>query len=60
MGNHHRHNCHLYRVNAVEDHIHIATHLHPTVALATLVEDVKTATTTHMKENRLFQNFPGW
>lgn len=26
-------NCHLYRINGVEDHLHIATHIHPSVAL---------------------------
>ena len=31
--------CHLYRINAVEDHVHIVSHLHPTVALASFVKD---------------------
>ena len=22
-------NCHLYRINGVEDHLHIVTHIHP-------------------------------
>ena len=29
--------CHLYRIGGVTDHIHIVTHLHPTIALASLV-----------------------
>ncbi|MDD3875665.1 MAG: transposase [Bacteroidales bacterium] len=33
-------NCHLYRINGIEDHIHIVTHLHPTIALANLVKDI--------------------
>lgn len=36
--------CHLYRVNGVEDHLHIVTHIHPSVALAALVKDIKLAT----------------
>ena len=31
------HNCHLFRLNGVEDHLHILTSVHPTVALADLV-----------------------
>ena len=34
-------NCHLYRINGVEDHIHIITHLHPQIALCDLVKDIK-------------------
>jgi len=29
--------CHLYQINGVENHLHILTHLHPSVALADLV-----------------------
>jgi len=32
------HDCHLFRLNGVEDHIHILTSLHPTVALADFVK----------------------
>jgi|SRR5690606_35228504 len=53
-------NCHLYRINGVEDHIHIATHLHPSVALASLVKDIKLASSKYIKENSLFTHFNGW
>ena len=33
-------NCHLYRVNGVEDHIHILTSLHPTLALSEYMQKV--------------------
>lgn len=52
--------CHLYRINGVEDHLHIATHLHPSVALASLVKDIKLASSDFIKQNRLFPNFNGW
>jgi REP element-mobilizing transposase RayT len=29
--------CHLYRINGVEDHVHILTSLHPTLALSDLI-----------------------
>jgi len=52
--------CHLYRINGVEDHIHIITHLHPSVSLASLVKDIKIASSEHIKRNALFTNFRGW
>ena len=53
-------NCHLYRINGVEDHLHIITHLHPSVALADLVKDIKLSTTTLVKDKNIFPDFGGW
>ncbi|HEY6503830.1 MAG TPA: transposase, partial [Chitinophagaceae bacterium] len=53
-------NCHLYRINGVEDHLHIITHLHPSISLASLVKDIKLASTAHIKEQNLFPDFGGW
>jgi REP element-mobilizing transposase RayT len=53
-------NCHLYRINCVEDHLHIITHLHPTVALSDLIKDIKLSTTQFIKSEKLFPNFDGW
>lgn len=53
-------NCHLYRINGVEDHLHIVTHLHPSVSLASLVKDIKVASSGHIKEAGLFPDFEGW
>ena len=53
-------NCHLYRINGVEDHLHIVTHLHPTVALAALVKDIKLGSSDFIKEVKLFPDFNGW
>lgn len=52
--------CHLYRINGVEDHIHIVTHIHPTVALSGLVKDIKLASSNFIKEQKLFLSFDGW
>jgi REP element-mobilizing transposase RayT len=52
--------CVLYQVNGVEDHIHIVTHIHPSVALASLVKDIKLACSLYIKENNLFPHFRGW
>lgn len=53
-------NCHLYRIGGIEDHIHILTHLHPSISLASLVKDIKMASSEHIKTNKLFMNFNGW
>jgi REP element-mobilizing transposase RayT len=52
--------CHLYRLNGVEDHVHILVGLHPTQALADLVKHVKTGSSKWIKENNIFPGFVGW
>ena len=54
------HNCKLFRINGVEDHIHILCDLHPTVALADYVKDIKVASSKWMKSSDLFPKFDGW
>jgi hypothetical protein len=36
------------------------THIHPTIALASLVKDIKLASSKFIKDERLFSNFHGW
>ncbi len=50
----------MYRINGVEDHLHIVTHLHPSVALSTLIKDIKLASSACIKNDRLFPQFNGW
>ena len=52
--------CHLYRIGGVEDHIHLLTSLHPTVALADLVKEVKTASSLWIKSEKVFPFFEQW
>jgi putative transposase len=52
--------CHLYRIGSADEHLHIVTHLHPTVALAELVKDIKLASSKHIKSTNLFPGFSGW
>ena len=52
--------CKLYQINGVEDHIHIFCDLHPSIALADLIKDVKVASSIWMKEDGKFPNFRGW
>ena len=53
-------NCHLYRIGGTSDHIHILTHVHPLVSLASLVKDIKISSSDYIKRGRLLQNFSGW
>jgi REP element-mobilizing transposase RayT len=50
----------LYRLNGVEDHLHIITHIHPTVSLASLVKDIKISSALYIKEQNLFEGFTNW
>jgi putative transposase len=52
--------CHLYQIGGVEDHLHIVTHLHPGLALASLVKDIKMASADYIKRGNLFPKFGGW
>lgn len=36
-------NCHLIAIGGMDDHVHLLVQLHPTVAIAELVKDVKGA-----------------
>ena len=53
-------NCTLYRINGVEDHLHILVSLHPTVCLSDFVKTVKVASSTWIKEQNLFPQFTHW
>ncbi len=53
-------NCVLYRINAVEDHVHILSDLHPNVALADLMRELKASTSHWIKERAIFPYFSGW
>ncbi len=52
--------CHPYQINGVEDHLHILTHVHPSLALASLVKDIKLASSKFIIENNIFPQFEGW
>jgi len=52
--------CHLYRIGGVENHIHIVTHIHPSISLSNLVKDIKRASTEFIKQENLFPQFDIW
>lgn len=52
--------CHVYIINGVEDHLHILTHVHPSVSLSSLIKDIKLASSAFIKKKNLFSKFSGW
>ncbi|MGE4290038.1 MAG: IS200/IS605 family transposase [Salinivirgaceae bacterium] len=52
--------CVLYQINGTADHLHIATHIHPTLSLASLVKDLKVATSVWIKSDNIFPYFNSW
>ncbi len=53
-------NCHLYRINGLDEHIHFSSDLHPMVCLADYMRDIKTSSSLWLKENNIFPYFRGW
>ena len=54
-----KHNCRLYRINGMEDHLYIFSDLHPSVCLADYVKDIKLASHSWIKAHGGFP-FGGW
>jgi REP element-mobilizing transposase RayT len=52
--------CVLYRVNGMEEHIHILSDLHPSLALADYIREIKVSSSKWMKVSGLFPHFRGW
>ena len=52
--------CRPIWTNGVRDHVHSLLSLHPTVALADLLKDIKVASSIWVKDNKVFPNFVGW
>jgi len=53
-------NCFLYRINGMENHLHILSDLHPTIALADYMRDIKTSSSVWIKQSGKFPKFKGW
>ncbi len=53
-------NSYLYRINGMEDHIHILANLHSTISLADFVKSIKASSSKWIKQNNTFSNFTSW
>ena len=52
--------CVLYRVNGMEDHIHILFSLRPTIALSDFMRELKAETSKMLKRTVGFEHFTAW
>lgn len=53
--------CFLHRINGMPDHLHILVEIHPTIAVADFVREVKISTNSWMKQHKEeFPNFEAW
>ncbi|MCH5225363.1 MAG: IS200/IS605 family transposase [Muribaculaceae bacterium] len=50
----------LISINGIEDHVHILLNLHPTIALADMVRDIKSEATKMIIETKCFPMYEGW
>ena len=53
-------NSHLYRINGVENHLHILTDMNPAIAPIDFIRDIKVSVSIWMKKSNLFPTFKGW
>lgn len=52
--------CNLYRISAVDDHLHLVVSYPVTVSLPGLMRELKTGSVKWMKTSEHFADFPGW
>lgn len=52
--------CFLYRINGTQNHIHLLVDIHPTLALADFVRELKTASNFWIKTSGKFPSFKSW
>lgn len=52
--------CYLFRINGTENHIHMLCDIHPSIAIADFMRDMKSSTSIWMKKSGLFPQFDGW
>lgn len=50
----------LYRINGVDNHIHILTDMNPSIAPVDFVKDIKVSSSKWIKGSGLFPEFRGW
>ena len=53
-------NCVLFQINGMEEHIHFLSDLHPSIALADYIREIKVSSSKWMKASGHFPNFKGW
>ena len=52
--------CQLLRIGGIQNHLHILINLNPTVALAPLIQSIKSKSSGWLKKDERFPCFEGW
>jgi len=52
--------CVPYEINGTANHLHFLISMHPTLGIATLVKDLKLATSDFIYREKMFPLFRGW
>jgi putative transposase len=55
-----RHKCHLYRINGVDEHIHLLVALHADLGTGEFVKIIKAASGNWMRNGTQFPEFEHW
>jgi REP element-mobilizing transposase RayT len=50
----------LYQINGSLDHLHLLSDLHPSIALANYIKDIKVSSSIWLKQQEHSRNFDGW
>lgn len=53
-------NCKLLRIGGIENHVHMLVNMNPSVALSTLLREIKANSSAWMKGSGKFPQFIGW
>lgn len=52
--------CRLLRIGGVENHVHMLIELHPTIALSSLMQNIKSHSAGWLNKDSRFPDFAGW
>ncbi|RAI95179.1 IS200/IS605 family transposase [Algoriphagus yeomjeoni] len=50
----------LYQINGIENHIHLLVDIHPTIAVADFMQDLKAYSSAWIKQSKNHPKFTGW
>lgn len=50
----------LHQINGTTDHLHLLTELHPSIALADFIKDIKLGCSKWFRKEKIFPSFEGW
>ncbi len=55
-----KHECKVYRINGMPDHVHIFLSIPPKIAISDFAHNMKLATSKSLKYNEHFPDWEGW